>query len=350
MGRRSPRISPMPTCRSCCSTFRAKEGDRNGIAPGPRRPEDWNRPLANKGKLKYVDAANYEEHLPLLAECDLVIEAIAERMDWKNDLYARIAPHPAPTPSSPSNTSGLSINLPGRRSARSGASAFCGIHFFNPPRYMRWSRSSRRATDAATLDALETWLDPRSARSHPRLDTPELRRQPHRRVSRFAVMHYTAAFGPASTKVDALTGPAHRAPEERDLPHRRRRRPRHAGARRRRCRPTRCPAIRGMPTSRPRMAVGADRPGALGQKTRCGIFRKQGRDIQGARCRHAGLPGLGWHPSPDEVGEILKIRNPGESRRRCAPGASAGASSVGHLPRYLPLRRRPSRKRRRQRP
>ena len=37
--------------------------------------------------------ANYEEHLHLLKDCDLVIEAIAERMDWKADLYHKVAPH-----------------------------------------------------------------------------------------------------------------------------------------------------------------------------------------------------------------------------------------------------------------
>jgi 3-hydroxyacyl-CoA dehydrogenase len=38
-----------------------------------------------------------------------VIEAIAERMDWKLDLYTKIAPHLAPHAIVASNTSGLSI-------------------------------------------------------------------------------------------------------------------------------------------------------------------------------------------------------------------------------------------------
>ena len=69
----------------------AKEGDKNGIVnkalDGLKKLDP--APLASKGKLQFIDAANYDEHLPLLAGCDLVIEAIAERMDWKNDLYAK---------------------------------------------------------------------------------------------------------------------------------------------------------------------------------------------------------------------------------------------------------------------
>jgi len=54
--------------------------------------------------------ANYEEHLDAAgASCDLIIEAIAERMDWKLDLYTKIAPYVAPHAIVASNTSGLSI-------------------------------------------------------------------------------------------------------------------------------------------------------------------------------------------------------------------------------------------------
>ena len=38
-------------------------------------------PLASPAKLTFIQPANYEQHLGLLRECDLVIEAIAERLD-----------------------------------------------------------------------------------------------------------------------------------------------------------------------------------------------------------------------------------------------------------------------------
>jgi len=49
-------------------------------------------PLATPAKLAYIQPANYEQHLEQLRDCDLVIEAIAERMDYKADLYRRVAP------------------------------------------------------------------------------------------------------------------------------------------------------------------------------------------------------------------------------------------------------------------
>src|SRR3954470_19721888 len=46
-------------------------------------------PLASKSLAAAITPANYETGLPLLEGCDLIIEAIAERMDWKQDLYRR---------------------------------------------------------------------------------------------------------------------------------------------------------------------------------------------------------------------------------------------------------------------
>src|SRR5690348_4676872 len=90
----------------------AKDGDKSGIVGkaigGLKKLQP--SPLAGRETAALIRAANYDEHLPLLAECDLVIEAIAERIDWKMDLYRKIAPHLAPRAIFASNTSGLSIN------------------------------------------------------------------------------------------------------------------------------------------------------------------------------------------------------------------------------------------------
>ncbi|MBI4999090.1 MAG: 3-hydroxyacyl-CoA dehydrogenase, partial [Rhodocyclales bacterium] len=72
----------------------AKEGDPNGIA---RKALDGLKklkpaPFGHKDRMALVEPANYEQHLGRLAECDFVIEAIAEKFEWKEDLYKKIAP------------------------------------------------------------------------------------------------------------------------------------------------------------------------------------------------------------------------------------------------------------------
>ena len=73
----------------------AKEGPKSGIVL--KAIDNLKKlnpaPLGVKDDAQYITAANYEEHLELLKGCDVIIEAIAERMDWKHDLYRKVAPY-----------------------------------------------------------------------------------------------------------------------------------------------------------------------------------------------------------------------------------------------------------------
>src|SRR5260370_16917424 len=75
----------------------AKEGDPSGVAK--RAIENLKKlsppPAATRDRIGYVEPANYDEHLDKLHECDLIFEALAERMDWKLDLSN---PTPPPLP------------------------------------------------------------------------------------------------------------------------------------------------------------------------------------------------------------------------------------------------------------
>jgi 3-hydroxyacyl-CoA dehydrogenase len=86
---------------------------------------------------KNVTACNYDDHLDRFEECDWVIEAIAERMDWKQDLYGRILPRMKEGAVLSSNTSGLSLAELVDSFDDAGRGRFLITHFFNPPRYMR---------------------------------------------------------------------------------------------------------------------------------------------------------------------------------------------------------------------
>src|SRR5690606_28349097 len=80
-------------------------------------------------------------------------------MDWKHDLYAKVAPALGPHAIFATNTSGLSISELSKGFEEGLLPRFCGVHFFNPPRYMHLVElipTSR--TDPAILDRLEAFL------------------------------------------------------------------------------------------------------------------------------------------------------------------------------------------------
>ena len=139
----------------------AKEGPKNGIVTraidGLKKLKP--APLGTPELAARIQPANYEEHLELLKDCDLVIEAIAERMDWKLDLYTKVAPFIAAHAIVASNTSGLSITKLSDVLPEEIRHRFCGIHFFNPPRYMYLVELiSTPATEPKILDQLESFV------------------------------------------------------------------------------------------------------------------------------------------------------------------------------------------------
>ena len=94
-------------------------------------------PLYKPKNADLVEACNYDEHLKKLNEVDLVIEAVAERLDIKHAVYNNIVPHLKESVIMTSNTSGIPLSdlisvLPDHLTKR-----FMITHFFNPPRYMR---------------------------------------------------------------------------------------------------------------------------------------------------------------------------------------------------------------------
>ena len=167
-------------------------------------------PLATRERAGYIDAANYDSDLSRLCECDLVIEAIGERFDWKRDLYGRIAAHVAPGAVLASNTSGLSLAALAGALPAAMRPRFCGMHFFNPPRYMHLVELIPTADTAPVLiDALETFLTTTLGKGVVRAkDTPNFIANRIGIFSVLATMHHADRLGLGFDVVDALTGPA----------------------------------------------------------------------------------------------------------------------------------------------
>lgn len=165
-------------------------------------------PLGNKADVSLLTACNYDDDLKLLQDCDLIIEAIAERVDWKKSLYQKITPYLSERAFLVSNTSGLSINRLSDILPVSLRPRFCGVHFFNPPRYMHLVELiPSYHTNLAKLDDLETWLTRYLGKGVVRAkDTPNFIANRIGVFSLLATMHHAKRFNLGWDTVDALTG------------------------------------------------------------------------------------------------------------------------------------------------
>ena len=293
----------------------AREGPANGIVDkaiaGMKKLDP--APFAAKDRAQYIEAANYGSDLARLGECDLVIEAIAEKMEWKLDLYAKVAPHLKAGAIFASNTSGLSIEALAAGMPAERRSQFCGIHFFNPPRYMPLVELiPTAATDPVLLDGLEAWLTTRLGKSIVRArDTPNFVANRVGVFSILAVLHHTQRLGLAFDEVDLLTGPRIGRPKSATF---------------------RTADVVGLDTLvhvlGTMQATLADDPwhahfktpawlqaliakGALGQKTKAGVYRKQGKQIQVLDLHLQDYRDSGGEVFPD-VEDILKLKSPAE--------------------------------------
>lgn len=185
-------------------------GDRSGIArKAIAQLKKLNpAPLGRPDLADLIEPANYEQDLAKLADCDLVIEAIAERLDWKRDLYHKLAPALRPDAIVASNTSGLSITELAQALPDTLRHRFCGVHFFNPPRYMTLVELIPTAdTDRGLLDLLETFLVSQLGKGAVRAkDTPNFIGNRIGVFGMLSVFAQAQQFGLSYDVVDDLTG------------------------------------------------------------------------------------------------------------------------------------------------
>lgn len=270
-------------------------------------------PLGSKVLADAITPANYETGLEQLKDCDLIIEAIAERMDWKQDLYKKIAPFVADHAVLASNTSGLGINALSEVLPEQLRHRFCGVHFFNPPRYMHLAELiPARTTDASVLEGLETFLTTTLGKGVVYAkDTPNFIGNRIGVFSILATIHHTADNGLGFDEVDAVTGPLIGRPKSATY---------------------RTSDVVGLDTmahviktmadtlpndpwhqyfAAPKWLQALIAKGALGQKTGAGIFRKVGKDIVVVDLEKQDYRPADRAAAP-EIVEILKIKNPAE--------------------------------------
>ncbi len=187
-----------------------KGNNKNGIVDKAIKNMERMRPApaGAKDRLKLIEAANYDEDLEELRSCDLIIEAIAERLDWKEGLYARVTPYLNDQAIFATNTSGISIDVLAKVMPEGLRSRFCGIHFFNPPRYMALVELiPGSATDLSYMDKLETFLVTTLGKGVVRTkDSPNFIANRMGLFNIQATMYHADKLGLGFDTVDSLTG------------------------------------------------------------------------------------------------------------------------------------------------
>jgi len=113
--------------------------DRNALAASAiaKMLKTEPAPFMSARAAKLVSPGNIEDHLAQLAECDWIVEAVVERLDVKQALYAKIDAVRRPGTAISSNTSTIPLRLLIQGLSDAFARDFLITHFFNPPRYMR---------------------------------------------------------------------------------------------------------------------------------------------------------------------------------------------------------------------
>jgi 3-hydroxyacyl-CoA dehydrogenase len=188
----------------------SQDGPRNAIVDKAilQLTKQTPTPLATAQVAGLLKAKNYDDDLAELGTCSLIIEAIAERLDWKEALFKKIAPVLTSDSVLVSNSSGLSMSALALALPEINRERFCGVHFFNPPRYMHLAELiPTQYTSLALLDKLETWLTSYLGKGVIRAkDTPNFIANRIGVFSLLSTIHHAERFGLALDEVDALTG------------------------------------------------------------------------------------------------------------------------------------------------
>ncbi|MGA3032876.1 MAG: 3-hydroxyacyl-CoA dehydrogenase/enoyl-CoA hydratase family protein [Terracidiphilus sp.] len=159
---------------------------------------------------RLIITGDFDHDLPKLADCDWVIEAVAENLEIKSALLSRALPHLAAHAILTTNTSGLPISQIASRLPVQNQKRIFGTHFFNPPRYMRLLEViPAPGADPAAISSFAAFADRILGKqvvfAH---DTPNFIANRIGIAVMFTAADLMLEQGLTIEEVDALTGPA----------------------------------------------------------------------------------------------------------------------------------------------
>jgi 3-hydroxyacyl-CoA dehydrogenase len=189
-----------------------QSADRNRIVRAGLETAKKARPAAffTASLAEKVTIGNFEDDLARCVEADWIIEAVAENLEIKRKLLARLAQFRKPGGIVTTNTSGLPVRLIVEGMSEEFQQHWAGTHFFNPPRYLKLVEIiPGPKTSGDVIEILDEFCDRRLGKGVVvAKDTPNFIANRIGTFSMLNVLRLMAAMGMTVEEVDACTGPA----------------------------------------------------------------------------------------------------------------------------------------------
>jgi 3-hydroxyacyl-CoA dehydrogenase len=155
-----------------------------------------------------ITIGNFDDDLAKLQDCDWIIEAVAENLEIKRSLLARVAAHLRPDAILTTNTSGLPVGEIAQALPQELRRRWFGTHFFNPPRYMQLIEIiATPDSDPAAVESVARFAEIQLGKSVvPANDRPNFIAN---RIGAFSILNtirVMQSLGLSIEEVDALTG------------------------------------------------------------------------------------------------------------------------------------------------
>ena len=163
-----------------------------------------------RGLENRIVTGNFEDDLKLCAEADWIIEVVAENLEIKRALLARVAAVRKPGTLVTTNTSGLPVHSIAEGLPAEWQRHWAGTHFFNPPRYLKLVEIiPGPATSPDVIEALTEFCDHRLGKGVViAKDTPNFIANRIGAYSMLNALRVMDRLGMTFEEVDACTGPA----------------------------------------------------------------------------------------------------------------------------------------------
>lgn len=190
----------------------APAGERNKIVRAGLEGAKRSKPAAffTPALAEKVSIGNFEDDLARCAEADWIIEVVAENLEIKRKLLARVAQFCKPGAIVTTNTSGLPVHLIAEGMSEEFQQHWAGTHFFNPPRYMKLVEViPGPKTSSEVIETLSEFCDKRLGKGVVvAKDTPNFIANRIGTYSMLNAIRLMTTLGMTIEEVDACAGPA----------------------------------------------------------------------------------------------------------------------------------------------